>query len=276
MSYSVFKYYLDPHIYLDTSEAGSTINFKVVIQVFNQSGQTLYFRISQPHEDITPNSINLGSLGSGANAVFYPTFSVPKPSQDVVYSGNWKIEAFTDSNYSNKVTEATKYTEVHLYDLSQFSQIDFSTFDDGTTNDWSVSNFNISSDWSVLPGYSLSKSVIAGGVTSTATKTVSIPYCNIALMSYYIRHRYSGNQANSYGSFTHSVTVNDQTVYSRPVPHFYKEQTGTYIYGPVKLCINLTPFQGQNATIRLTLSSSIYNGTATHWLDHIRIAYKTY
>ncbi|MEM1725153.1 MAG: hypothetical protein QXW71_05235 [Thermoplasmata archaeon] len=272
MSQSIFSYYYDPHIYIDTYEAPNTINFRVHLSVRNQSLQTLWFRLSQPHEDITPSYINLGSVGAGSTATLTPTFSVPKPSQDVTYSGNWKIEAFTDSNYSNKVTEATKFTEVRLCDLSQWDQILFTTFDNGTSQGWTMAAYvGIRGDWSVYPGYSIGYHMYPGisvSITSQFYRDVNIPIASMVLMSFYFV-QWNNNPSANYTRLY--IKVDDTTIFD------YRRSIYDSTYGPYRICVNLTPYQGGTRRINFLIDGRCSSNTQLKWwIDNIRIAYKTY
>ena len=275
-------------IYIDMTYLPDPITHKFWLTIQNQSLSTLYFKIICNITNWsldTPADGKLGSVAAGATKAFTPIITRSKPASETTDSGILTIEAYTDSNYTNKIGEDTLNVTVYIEDLESWTDVIKSDFDDGTEQGWTLApDMSIANDESVeVGGYSVRANEFTGSVTKTfyVEKSIALPNRNKVRISFFLAFKArSGNYTVTELSLRYvSIKVDGVKVFDIPFIVFgglnFPKNTTSY-YGWVKMVGDLSAYKNQTKTVRIEwqeCSTSTY-GHATGWLDRIVIAGK--
>jgi hypothetical protein len=271
-------------IFIDYSNLPDTINHAFFITIQNQSVSSLYFKITSFISNWTvtsPSNGQLGGIGGGGSSTFTITISRNKPSGETIDTGYLRVEAYTDSNYTNQVGYADLNVTIYIEDLENWTDVTINSFDDGTQQGWSLSSgISVTNERSIeTGGYSLKSSVSNASVTFAIEKTITLPNRNKVRINFYKSCYMLGNyptvQGASFGNI--SVKVNNNPVFQIPfnVVGVSLAGGGTYSGGWWKFCADLSAYKGQTVTIRIEWVA--YAGTSTYtntYIDRIIIAGK--
>jgi hypothetical protein len=272
------------NIYIDYSNLPDPITHKFWLLVKNQYTSTLYFKISSYIDNWTmtsPSDGKLGGISPASQSVFIIIMTRPKPSGETTDTGYFKIEVFSDSNYTVKVGEAILNVTVYIEDLENWTDVIIYDFNDGTSQGWTLSSgVSVSNDKSLEPtGYSIKGSVSNADVTQYIEKTITLPNRNKVKMNFYkscqVRSLTAGTEYGNYRGL--SIKVNNILVFEIPfkivdvsVPPY-----GIYSAGWWKFCLDLSAYKGQTVTIRIEWKLWASTQGATNvYLDRIVIAGK--
>ena len=288
MSYTGFRFNANLNadkIFIDYSNLPDTIQHTFFITIRNQSVSNLYFKITSFISNWTvtsPTDGKLGEVGSGATSAFVVTISRSKPATETIDTGYLRIEAFTDSGYTNLVGYVDLNVTIYIEDLENWTDVIINSFDDGTQQEWSLSGgLSISNDRSIeTGGYSIKTSTVAGGATTFYIyKTITLPNRNKVRINFYKSlYSYAGADSGSPTLKNVSVKVNDVKVFDIPfdaivcyAPRYSSASVGWY-----KFCADLSAYRGQTVTLRIewALFSPISTIGIISWLDRIVIAGK--
>ena len=127
-------------IYRDIVNLPDPVKLGITTRYFNYDDVGLYFQITGSATGYTFGTVNLGLLGSGANA--YQNLdeftSRAKPSAEVTESITLTLKAYTDSGYTNlKWTYDRVVTVVFINSADPSYTVDVNNnFDDGTVQGW--------------------------------------------------------------------------------------------------------------------------------------------
>jgi hypothetical protein len=283
---TLFQAYLNAdNIYIDYNNLPDPIKHNFLLLVKNQYTSTLYFRITSYLSNWTitsPLDGKLGGVSPTSQSVFTITMTRPKPTTETVDTGYFKIEVFSDSNYTVKVGEAILNVTVYIEDLENWTDVIISDFNDGTSQGWILSSgVSVSDDRSLEPmGYSLKCGVSATETQFYIYKNITLPNRNKVRINFYVS-LYAGVTGTVGRTATIkniSIKVNDAKVFDIPtdtISIYVSNYTGPLSAGWYKLCADLSPYKGQTVTLRIewTLSIGSY-GYVYSWLDRIVIAGK--
>ena len=263
-------------IYIDMTYLPDPITHKFWLTIKNQSVIALYFKIINNIANWTltdPADGKLGSVNGGSETTFAITMTRANPGVETMDSGTLVIEAYTDSDYTNKISEDTLNVTVYIEDLESWPDVIKSDFDDGTAQGWTLGpNVSISNDESVeVGGYSAKFD--RGGEYNTEAyieKTVTLPNRNKVRVSFYIAvHIWDYGEAHDL-----SVLVNGEKVFD--IPHeWYDYKQGRF--GWLKITADLSEYRGQTVTLRIRTYINVhegYNENGICWFDRIVIAGK--
>jgi len=288
MSYTGFRFNANLNadkIFIDYSNLPDTIQHTFFITIRNQSVSNLYFKITSFISNWTvtsPTDGKLGEVGSGATSAFVVTISRSKPATETIDTGYLRIEAFTDSGYTNLVGYVDLNVTIYIEDLENWTDVIINSFDDGTQQGWSLSGgLSIANDRSIeVGGYSIKTSAVAGGITTFYIyKTITLPNRNKVRTNFYKSlYLYSGATGGFLALKNVSVKVNDVKVFDIPfdVIGYNVSSYASVSLGWYKFCADLSAYKGQTVTLRIewTLSSSYALAGIISWLDRIVIAGK--
>jgi len=283
---TIFKANLNADkIYIDMAYLSDPIKYSFWLTVKNQSLSGLYFKLicNIPNWSLeSPADGKLGGIGGGVTNTFIITIVRNKPETEVVDEGNLKIEAYTDSNYTNKISEDSLSVTVYIEDLESWSDVDISDFDDGTTQGWTLaSDMTISND----------QSVEAGGYSArffrnqkfdqeaSLTKTISLPNRNKVRLSFFLAYRIRTPDINYKAMiYNLSVYVDDVKVFDIPFTIDWVRNEER-IVGWLKFATDLSEYKGQTKTIKISCMCKAEMPTNLFsyvylWYDNVVIAGK--
>lgn len=279
-------------IYMDLTYLADPILKKFWLTIQNQGLSTLYFKIINniPNWTLdTPADGKLGSVATGVTTTFTSIITRANPGAETTDSGSLKIEAYTDSGYTNKIGDATLDVTVYIEDLENWTDVAKSDFDDGTAQGWTLDNLTISSDLSVeVSGYSASGSISrtnTKGITSktcSASKSLTLPDRNKVRVAFFMAFREVGNHSYAREQVLNlDVRVDGKNL---DIPFLIKEVSGskTESLGWIKLTADLTSYKGQMLPLKITFvlvaqlveSASGASATSYGWIDRIVVAGK--
>ena len=270
-------------IYIDLTYLPDPIKHKFWLTIRNQSLSTLYFKIicDIPNWTLdTPADGKLGSVGAGAAITFTPIITRAKPASETEDSGSLKIEAYTDSDYTNKMAEDTLDVTVYIEDLESWTDVIKSDFDDGTAQGWTLSHMNISSTQSVeAGGYSAqfySHSQYTYNIEASISKSLTLPNRNKVRISFFLAYSIAA-PARYVNVHDLSVMVDDVKIFDLPfkLDRLYSQSKKV---GWVKVAADLSDYKGQTVTLKLRMfgqleESGLY-ATVYIWFDRIVVAGK--
>jgi hypothetical protein len=258
-------------IFIDMTYLPDPITHKFWLTIQNQSLSALYFKIVNNIANwtlTTPADGKLGSVGAGATGTFTPILSRAKPASETTDTGSLKIEAYTDSGYTNKIGEASLDVTVYIEDLETWTDVTKYDFNDGTAQGWSGGS--VTGEVSVeAGGYSYITPEVGG---ATADKSIS---CSITLpnrakvrLALYLTLKNRNSHASS--GFTVSITaltvkVNGTEVFKIPSTFLsVYAAAGTTVYGSPwsKIALDLSAYKNQTVTITITYTLSSPNSSA--------------
>ena len=137
-------------IYRDVLNLPDPVKLGLTVRYFNFDDVALYFQITGSGPGYTFDTVNLGSLGSGANAYrnLDEFASRAKPSAgeftagELVESIKLILKAYTDAAYTDlKWTHERSVSVIWIKsDDPAFTQDVLNDFDDGTVQTWAVTN----------------------------------------------------------------------------------------------------------------------------------------
>jgi len=183
----LFEAYLNSDkIYIDLSYLQNIITHLFNLYIVNDSPTNLFFKVISgiPNWTVTsPQDGKLGSVaGGGGTKWFHTEISRTKPSYEMIESGNLIIEAYSDSEYTNKVSEGQLPVTIYLEDIENWDDVIIYDFNDGTSQGWKlpISYGSITSEESVEGvGYSIKNRVSEGNIIPNyISKEVNIPNRN--------------------------------------------------------------------------------------------------
>jgi hypothetical protein len=235
-------------IYIDLTYLSDPITHKFWLTIQNQSLSTLYFKIISNITNWsldTPADGKLGATGSGATSTETITITRANPGSETTDSGSLKIEAYTDSGYTNKIGEATLSVTVYIEDLENWTDVTKSDFDDGTAQGWTLSNLTINNAYSVeAGGYSAVRISATGGTATTyLSKSVSLPNRNKVRIAFFL----AGKGTYSYAIHDIAVYVDGTKVFDIP---FSISAAGVQI-GWIKFIADLSAYKGETKTLKV-------------------------
>jgi len=264
-------------IYIDMKFLPDPVEHELYIRIQNQYLSTLYFKVTVdiPNWTLTtPADGQLGSVAGTQEKFFTLTMSRPKPSTETVESGTITIEAYSDSDYTDKVGEATLPVTVYFEDLESWTDVTIYDFNDGTSQGWTLSsNTTIENDASVETGgysaryYYSAKSYNREGYIE---RSITLPNRNKVRVSFFLAfYAYYNIKIHDL-----SVLVNGEKVYDIPTTIV----KGPVHYGWVKCAVDLSAYRGQTVTLRIRIYTQNTNTTLARttkvWIDRIVIAGK--
>jgi hypothetical protein len=269
-------------IYRDIVNLPSTVKLGLTIRYFNHDDVDLYFQITGSGTGYTFGTVNLGLLGSGANA--YKNLdefaSRAKPGAGDLTLGEMEenitltLKAYTDSGYTNLKWTYERIVTVHWINSadSAFTVDVLNNFDDGTVQGWAAGGDGpgtvaVATDYVLSSPYSLKNTrQHTGGVPATYTTNIYKQFTtpNKDKVFAIIDIRYARSSA--------SVEHLSGTI---------KQDTTTLIY------INSPPYDKwvrhvvplpKNTTLTITIERNIHWTAAPEnsylWLDDFRIISK--
>jgi len=275
------------NIFIDYSNLPDTIQHTFFITIQNQSISALYFKITSFISNWTvtsPTDGKLGSVGSGSTSTFTITISRSKPTTETIDTGYLRVEAYTDSNYTNLAGYVDLNVTIYIEDLENWTDVIINSFDDGTQQGWTLSGgLSIANDRSVeVGGYSIKSPTVSRGTTTcTIYKTITLPNRNKVRICFY-KSFSSWNTSTSTGIYTKfsnlSIQINDIKVFDIPLDiiTFIHGVYTTINLGWYKFGADLSAYRGQNVTLKIqwNLSSGWDVLNIVSWLDRIVIAGK--
>jgi len=282
MSYqTVFTAYLDANkVFIDLNFLPSTVTYTFMLTIKNQTPQTLYFKVvlNIPNWSISsPSGGALGSVSAGSSANFTVTISRANPNAETVDSGTMVVEAYTDSNYTNKVGSASLPVTITFENTEAWTNVMIDNFDDGTSQGWSGGT--VTSGLSIeAGGYSYQTPEVSGATTEKSiSKSVTLPTGSKARITFYFvlkaRNVYSST-LTAYLNYI-KLLVNDTEVSRMGTVISLSVAGNTTVYTSpwYKVTFDLTPYVGQTITIALVFGFNVpYNFYLSAFVDRIVIA----
>jgi len=217
----------------------------------------------------SPSGGALGSVSAGSSANFTVTISRANPNAETVDSGTMVVEAYTDSNYTNKVGSASLPVTITFENTEAWTNVLIDNFDDGTSQGWSGGT--VTSELSIeAGGYSYQTPEVAGALAEKSiSKSVTLPTGSKARITFYfvLKNR-NVEAATRYAYLNYIKLLVDNTEVSRmgTVVSVGLGAAGIAYTSPWnKVTFDLTPYAGQTVTIALVfgLSSSSPSTYAT-------------
>jgi hypothetical protein len=273
-------------IYIDYSNLPNPVLHKFFLKVQNQSISTLYFRILSYIDNWSisdPSNGQLGSIGSSSTNTYTITMSRSKPTGEATDTGYLRIQAFTDSSYSNKVGEVDLNVTVYIEDLENWTNATINSFDDGTAQGWTLaSGMTVANDRSIeAGGYSIKTPAVAGTTSNFYIyKNITLPDNNKVRINFYKSLYFQNTSAsNRIGILSNlSVKANNNKIFDIPLDIITDNvsPSTTHNLGWYKFTADLSAYKGQTVTLRIEwqLYSSNSSLTVYSWLDRIVIAGK--
>jgi hypothetical protein len=273
-------------IYIDYSNLPDPVLHKFLLTIRNQSLSTLYFKILSYVSNWSisdPSNGQLGAVGSGSTGTYTITMSRSKPTGEVTDTGYLRIQAFTDSAYSNKVGEVDLNVTVYIEDLENWTNVTINSFDDGTAQGWTLaSGMTVANDRSIeVGGYSLKTPAVINSTGSFYIyKDITLPNNNKVRISFYKSLMFQSQSAYTITGILSNLSVKasgDKTfdiplsVITDSVPSGATHNLGWY-----KFTADLSAYKGQTVTIRIEwqLTASGASAVGYSWIDRIVIAGK--
>lgn len=269
-------------IYIDLTYLADPIKNKFWLTIQNQSLSTLYFKIicNIPNWSMdTPADGKLGSVASSVTTTFEPIVTRSNPGSETTDSGSLKIEAYTDSGYTNKIGEATLNVTVYIEDLENWTDVTKNSFDDGTAQGWTLApaaNMSISTEQSVeVGGYSAR--FLKGGIYEVETsisKSISLPNRNKVRVSFFLGYEIKGAGTYYYLVKYPYISADAVKVFEMPM---VDTSLPLKTVGWLKLTADLSDYKGQTKTIKLSLMArtrGVSGGYVKIWYDRVVVAGK--
>jgi len=275
-------------IYIDYSNLPDPISHKFVLNIQNQSVNTLYFKILSyiSNWSITdPSNGQLDYVSSGDSKNYIITMSRSRPSGEVTDAGYLRVQAFTDSGYANKIGEVNLGVTVYIEDLENWTDVIINSFDDGTTQGWTISPYlSVVNDRSIeAGGYSLKTYMVTGGTSPSSfylEKTMTLPNRNKVRINFYKSLRFSATSSYSINCYLRNVSVKVSGNKTFDIPSdiiFDHVPIGqTHDLGWYKFTADLSAYKGQTVTVRIEWQIGGWDigVNAWSWLDRVVIAGK--
>lgn len=276
-------------IYIDLTYLPDPIKNKFWLKIQNQSLSTLYFKIvcNIPNWSLnTPADGKLGSVAGGAaSGNLMVIIERSKPGSETTDTGSLKIEAYTDSGYTNKVGEDDLTVTAYIEDLENWTDVIKSDFDDGTAQGWTLdpaAYMSISNDESVeVGGYSArySRAGTQGGPYDEdveVSKSIALPNRNKVRASIFIAYRLYSNLPGYYVYFQWPrIFVDGIELLYAPYERVANNETITE--GWLKLTVDLSAYKNQTKTVKFQCRAKNVTDKAAYvhiWFDRIVIAGK--
>jgi len=190
----------------------------LLLNIRNQSGTTLYYKVSASTSGWYvnyPTDGELGSINSGSARSFRAQIVRSSiPSANTAETVTVAVEAYSDSGYTNKVGELSFDLTFVYIDSSAETEVQRWDFDDGTEQGWSITadsgSYYLSDTYSLSAGgYSVyfPSGSSPNGIT-LSRGSVSIPATNRVVLLFY-------TMIPSTSSFISKilVKVNGETLY---------------------------------------------------------------
>lgn len=273
-------------IYIDLTYLPDPIKNKFWLTIKNQSLVTLYFKvvcnIANWSMD-TPADGKLGSVAGASSTTFTPIITRVNPGAEATDAGSLKIEAYTDSGYTNKIGEDTLDVTGYIEDLEAWTDVAKSDFDDGTVQGWTLATgMSIANDASVeVGGYSARANEFEGAHTQTyfVEKSLGLPNRAKVRVSFFFGVRIRNTSptfAKSGQVSALSFKVDGVKLFDIPfnvIKETVPTETTRY-YGWLKFTADLSAYKNQTKTVRMEWTNESA-GTflfITSWLDRIVVA----
>ncbi len=268
-------------IYMDLTYLDDPITKKFWLTIQNQSLSTLYFKIicNIPNWSIsTPTDGKLGGITSGTTATKTSIITRTNPATETTDSGNLTIEAYTDSDYTNKIGEAALSATVYIEDLENWTDVDKSDFNDGTAQGWTIepsAYTSITSNYSVeVGGYCVQflRNWIFD-VEVYVSKSVVLPNKNKVRVAFFI----GAYAVVEGGIYNLAVLVDGDKVFDIPFTWHPATSYPGVKEGWLKVVADLSAYKGQTITLKIRSYAKITGGgyqIAAVWFDRIVIAGK--
>jgi len=272
------------NIYIEMTYLPDTMKNTFWLYVLNQSLSTLYFKITCNISNWslnTPSDGKLGSINAGLYKTFTPIIERSKPVSEITDTGNLKIEAYTDSDYLNKIGEDELTVTIYIEDLENWESVQKWDFDDGQADGWTGTALQITNDESVdVGGYSARTRVTdmqEVGTDCHIQRSISIPNKNKVRISiffaYYLK---SGDLLPSYLKKP-NIQVNGNKVHDIPFTFVSVPKNQTATAGWFKMCADISAYKNQTLTIKITFDeyfASRWYGELKLWRDRIVVSGK--
>jgi len=140
------------------------INVVRYLRVLNQGTQTLYYKIVTTSADwsiTSPTNGEIGELSPGASTGVVLVMQRSVPTSDVAETVGMKIQAYTDSAYTNLLEEYEFNFNAVIADFDSWTNVTKWDFDDGTWQGWTAGHIG---DWAAYdPVLTDARSISAGG-----------------------------------------------------------------------------------------------------------------
>jgi len=267
-------------IYIDLKYLSDPIEHTFFLTIKNQSLSTLYFKLicDIPNWSITsPTDGKLGSIASNSSSTITITISRANPNTEVTELGNLIVEAYTDSEYTNKIGEAQLPVEIYIEDLESWEDVEIYDFNDGTSQGWTLGNMSIVNDLSVEAGGYSARCYGYGNMYPYLEKSITLPNKNKVRVALFIAVKHDGKgQISADSHFKNiSIQVNDEKVFD--IPYTFKSfyGKGVYTWGWYKIVADLSKYKNQTVTLKISFTISCYTYSRAYaWIDRIVIAGK--
>jgi len=130
----------DPDLYMDYYGLSDPFTTRVPIGISNAEAIDLYFRstLVAPPPEYTNYTTDLGLVAAGKSAFKVGTFDRSLPTVKVTDALTMRIEAYRDSAYTDFYGSQDLSFKYYLFDYTTGTLVDYTDFDDGTLQAWSV------------------------------------------------------------------------------------------------------------------------------------------
>lgn len=274
-------------IALDTKYMPDPFNYKLSVNVKNQSTKTLYFKVSVDNANwqvADPSDGKLGSIGAASNKWFVITLSRAKPSSDVTENVTLKFEAYTDDSYTTKVDEGSLDLTFIIGDFRNWDNVTVYDFEDGTSQGWTLGSYwSVSGSASVeAGGYSLQHyRQSTGTITSSISRDVTLPNNSQVVLNLLMAARQYAYSTSYNRLYYLKIKVNGNEVFvienMENMGYYLHPSTDTTITRDwVNIGADISEYAGQSVTIEIEISwysNNLYN-KLWMWIDDIIIAGK--
>lgn len=271
-------------IFIDMTYLADPIKNKFWLKIQNQSLAALYFKILCDVENWSlniPADGKLGGVGAGLNTFFIAVIQRSKPAVETTDTGSLKIEAYTDSGYTNKIGEDSLTVTIYIEDLENWTDVTKNDFDDGTAQGWTGNALSIENDESVeVGGYSARQRMIdmgSPGGDLYIEKPFALPDRNKVRVSFFLSYIFkSGSLFDSYLNKPY-IKANGTKIYYVATSFVVVPMNETYTAGWIKFCADLSAYKGQTVTVRIGFEeyyASRWGGDLKLWRDRIVVAGK--
>ena len=250
---------------VDLAYFGSASEFSRLyrITIHNQGTSTTYYKLvsNDPNWSVTyPSNGELGSVSGGSkdSPVFKITRTAGLPSAPSTETVSLTLEAYSDSSYTNKVGEVSFSLPFYYIDSSSETEVQKWDFDDGTAQGWTLTNCEVSSDYSIVGGgYSIERTTSSDYGTISITG-VSVPSTNAAFLIFHVLNRSSSDLT----AYVKINGVQRYYVYSLPSDEVGYQEKWT------QFGVDLTDYVGQSISIEIGIS--MYN-TYGGYIDDVLV-----
>ncbi|RKX44965.1 MAG: hypothetical protein DRP27_05320 [Thermotogae bacterium] len=198
-------------------------------------------------------------MGSGGDTYRVVTISRSKPTDEVTETGTITVEAYTDSEYTNKIDEATLNVTIEVVNIKTWTVLGW-TFDDGTSQGWTISG-EISDERSVITGgYSMRHHAYSGETTAYIEKTIALPSGTKCIGIVYIKGRCWANRYIAWRVTKVVVKVNGNIIYEWKGASFYDTNgnVGSAEFPWRKIAFDLSQYTDQTITLRIEVTAETY------------------